>query len=299
MFDITWLAGHAKTNFHHHSSTTPLITKSGSKTTLSDLVKSSTPPCRLNPLLFNGHLQTMYTAVKEAGPPVYYKRHIFESTHTVYPGQFVVDFVVPPSVGKESTPNPELPERTTFYSAKEIEQIGKDDEKPMLICLHGLSGGSHEIYLRHVVAPITAAGWECCVVNARGCALSKVTTPHLFNARSTWDLRQTVKWLRQTFPNRPLYAVGFSMGANILSNFCGEEGANCELKAAVSCSNPWNLELSHWALRRTWIGHGLYLKVLGKSVVGLYEKNKEVVLQNKKIDHEKVMQCKYLYEFDR
>ncbi|KAF2652829.1 AB-hydrolase YheT, partial [Lophiostoma macrostomum CBS 122681] len=299
MFDISWLAGHARTSFHHHASTTPLTTKSGTKTTLSDLIKSSTPPCRLNPLLFNGHLQTMYTAVKEAGPPVYYKRHTFSSTHTVYPGQFVVDFVIPASVGQSLKPDPELPGRTTFYSPAEIEGMGSDDAAPMLICLHGLSGGSHEIYLRHVVAPMAALGWECCVVTARGCAMSKVTTPHLFNARSTWDVRQTVQWLRATFPKRPLYAVGFSMGANILTNYCGEEGERCELQAAVACSNPWNLELSHWALRRTWVGHELYLRVLGKSVVGLYEKNKEVILQNGEVDHEKVMHCKYLYEFDR
>ncbi len=92
------------------------------------------------------------------------------------------------------------------------------DTKPMLVTLHGLSGGSHEIYLRHVLKPIVDAGWEACVVNSRGCAKSKITTGILYNARATWDVRQVVKWLRKTFPNRPLFGIGYSLGANILVN---------------------------------------------------------------------------------
>lgn len=90
----------------------------------------------------------------------------------------------------------------------------------MVVVLHGLSGGSHEIYLRHVLKPLAEAGWEGCVVNSRGCAGSGITTGLLYNARATWDVRQVVEWLRERFPNRPLFGVGFSLGANILVNVC-------------------------------------------------------------------------------
>lgn len=56
------------------------------------------------------------------------------------------------------------------------------------------------------------------MVNSRGCAKSKITTGVLYNARATWDVRQVVHWLRKTFPNRPLFGIGFSLGANILVN---------------------------------------------------------------------------------
>ena len=166
-----------------------------------------------------------------------------------------------------------LPPRTTLYTKDEFANIASDDSKPMLITLHGLSGGSHEIYLRHVLAPLVADGnWEALVVNSRGCAMSEITTPILYNARATWDVRQTIKWCRETFPNRPLFAIGYSLGANILTNFLGEEGDECLLEAAVICSNPWNLEVSSKSLLRTWLGKEVYSKTMANSMKKLFDR---------------------------
>jgi predicted alpha/beta-fold hydrolase len=159
--------------------------------------------------------------VKAAGPPITYKRQIFESDDPRFAGTFAVDFVTQEQASVE---DPSLPPRTTYFSGNEFASIGSDDTKPMLITLHGLSGGSHEIYLRHVLEPLVdqseQGDWEAIVVNSRGCAMSKITTGILYNARATWDLRQTVKWCRKMYPNRPLYAIGYSLGANILTNVC-------------------------------------------------------------------------------
>jgi predicted alpha/beta-fold hydrolase len=296
---MSWLLGYGKTTYTSHASPAPIIGKSGSKTSLPELAQASIPPCRLNPFLFNGHLQTMFTAWKDPGPPIYYKRHISTSDHTVYPGTFAVDFVTTKEEGEAATKDAELPERTSLYSDKEWQNIASNDNKPMLIALHGLTGGSHEVYLRETLAPLTASGWEACVVNGRGCALSKITTPQLFNARATWDVRQTIRELRTLFPNRPLYAVGYSLGANILTNYCAEEGDKCVLTAAVSNSNPWNLELCNVELNRTWLGVEVYSRTMGKNLMGLYERHKEQMLQNQGIKKEVIEKCKYLYEFDR
>jgi hypothetical protein len=158
--------------------------------------------------------------------PITYKRKTFESTSTTYPGSFAVDFVVPTPNLPPTEPDLTLPPRTTLYEAREFDLLGSDDDKPMLILLHGLAGGSNEIYLRHALRPLTlnapseAERWEACVVNARGCALSKITSGKLYNARATWDVRQLVEWIRQKWPRRKLFAMGFSLGANILCNVC-------------------------------------------------------------------------------
>jgi uncharacterized protein len=211
---IRRLLGHSKTSFHHAPNPIELITKAGDKSTLLDICKTATPPCHLNPLLFNGHLQTFWTAAKSKDIPVYYKRKVFEAEDPAFAGSFAVDFVVAPYEETDES----LPPRTTYYEDTDFASIGSLDDKPMLVALHGLSGGSHEIYLRSVLWPIMQEEWEVCVVNSRGCAQSSITSEVLYNARSTWDIRQVVKWLVTMFPNRRLFGVGFSLGANILVN---------------------------------------------------------------------------------
>ncbi|KAK7526498.1 alpha/beta hydrolase fold family protein [Phyllosticta citriasiana] len=295
--DLSWVLGHSKTSFHHSNAPIKLNTKSGDSVSLADLAKDITPPCQLNPLLFNGHLQTCYTTVKSSDVPVVYKRKLFESENTNYPGTFAVDFVHRiPSAEADSS----LPPRTTYFTDQEFGEVGSDDSKPLLVTLHGLSGGSHEIYLRHVLAPLTSElGWEACVVNSRGCAMSKITTSIMYNARATWDVRQVVNWLRKKFPNRPLFGIGFSLGANILTNYLGEEGENCQLKAAVVCSNPWNLEVASWGLRKSWLGLEVYQRFMGNNMKKLFERHADQISKNPDIDPEKVRKIKYLYEFDR
>ena len=242
--DFWRLFGYAKTSFYHHYSPLSLPTKGTNtdeqpSTTLLDLCKQVTPTCRLNPLLFNGHLQTFWTAVKSQDILIYYRRRIFSAEEPQFAGTFAVDFTVKPYKGGDES----LPPRTTYYTDTEFDKIGSMDTKPMLVTLHGLSGGSHEVYLRHVLRPIIDAGWEACVINSRGCAKSKITTGVLYNARATWDVRQLVKWLRKTFPNRPLFGIGYSLGANILVN----------VRRAVDRIQSMSLVLMDIILRSTWV----------------------------------------------
>ncbi|KAK5118620.1 hypothetical protein LTR85_008085 [Meristemomyces frigidus] len=326
---MSWYPGSCRTTFTHSEEPLILPTKSGPKRAFPEICKDITPPCNLNPLLFNGHLQTAWTAVKSDGPAIHYKRRVFEAEDKAFAGHFAVDFVValPPSAGKAAEDGgPEdqglredpvgvghtkLPPRTTYFTEKKFDHLGSDDTKPLLITLHGLSGGSYEVYLRHVLAPLvekTAEGeklglsggeWEALVVNSRGCAGSKITSSILYNARATWDVRQVVKWCRQKWPKRPLYGIGYSLGANILTNYVGEEGENCLLNAAVVVSNPWKLEISSVLLQRTYVGLEIYSKTMGNNMRALFDTHKEQILKNKSLSEERISRLKYLHEFDR
>jgi predicted alpha/beta-fold hydrolase len=296
MMDFSWMLGRARMSWYHHPSPVEFTQEGSSKTiSLLEVAKQATPPCHLNPLLFNGHLQTFWTAVKGTDIPIFYKRHVFSAEDVNYRGTFAVDFVVPPYTGSDDS----LPSRTTNYTDEEFAALGSDDTKPMLIVLHGLSGGSHEIYLRAAIEPLVKARWEVCVVNARGCAQSKITSSVLYNARATWDVRQTVKWAREKWPKRKLYGMGFSLGANIMTNYLGEEGDKCLLTAAVIASNPWNLDASSLALQRSWIGMKVYSPHMGASMKKLFEEHVEQVSKNPRIDLEAVRKTRYLHEFDR
>jgi len=251
---FTYWPGACNITYTHHAAS-PLILPSktgGPSRALPELIKDSVPACNLNPFLPNGHFQTAWTAMKFDGPPIHYKRRTFAASQDSYAGHFTVDFVTAAPPPADSTRDEEgnlahdqglaedpvgvghhyLPPRTTYFSDAEFEALGSDggDEKPLLICLHGLSGGSYETYVRHVLAPLVeeselgkkAGGlsggeWEALVVNSRGCAGSRITNSFLYNARATWDVRQTVKWAREKWPRRRLFGVGFSLGANILT----------------------------------------------------------------------------------
>ncbi|KAL6910802.1 Alpha/Beta hydrolase protein [Trichoderma evansii] len=291
---MEWI-GKAKIEFTHAPTPRAIKQKDGSETDLLKICEASTPPCYLNPLLFNGHLQTMWTVTKPHAPAVYYKRKIFEAEHEAYHGSFAVDFVVEPHDGRSEG----LPPRTIYYSDEEFDSIGSDDSKPMLVVLHGLSGGSHEVYLRHTIAPLPEQGWEICVVNSRGCAGSKITSGVLYNGRATWDTRQMVRWLRKTFPNRPLFGIGFSLGANILTNYVGEEGSDCLLKGAVACSNPFNLDVASKMMASTLIGKEVYLRVMGTSMKAMIDGHKKELKQYSNLDLTAIANTTYLNEFDR
>ena len=67
--------GHAQTSFYSHDDpvTVPSKRSNTDSTPLLAICKKITPPCKLNPLLFNGHLQTFWTTVKNYDIPIYYK----------------------------------------------------------------------------------------------------------------------------------------------------------------------------------------------------------------------------------
>jgi len=50
-------------------------------------------------------------------------------------------------------------------------------------------------------------------------------------------VQEVAKW----YPNSKIMAVGFSLGANLLVNYLGEEGEYTPLTAAASLCNPHNL----------------------------------------------------------
>jgi predicted alpha/beta-fold hydrolase len=110
-------------------------------------------------------------------------------------------------------------------------------------------------------------------MNARGCCDSElkvfrvhvwipslahsptIQTTRYFNCGYTGDLRAVVCHIKDRYPRAPLIAGAFSLGANILTKYVGEEGrwgfhtmflvlsdvgASCVLDAAITMANPFD-----------------------------------------------------------
>lgn len=233
--------------------------------------------------LYTGFLQTI-----QAGNPlhkqwkIYYGRRIFRCTDG---SQFSVDYALP-------TPNsddwardvnyapiknlPRYPIRTRYLMPEEVSRLDNPDEtRPLLILIHGLTGGSHESYLRSVVAEIEekAPHFECCVITSRGCNRTKISTPTLFNGAWTIDLQRLVNHVREHQPQRPVYACGFSLGASILANYLGQQGDKSGIVAACVVSNPWDLNLASWSMNYSFISKYLCDRTMTQNLLRVLKNN--------------------------
>lgn len=275
----------------------------GEKITLTELIDNKVPEFRsgatdqLSSMLFNGHLQTCYTGIKSFDhiDEVYYRRYIL-----TYPdgGEGALDFAfndpVEPSLNTEVPyPNqkPFEPPLSGYYSylLPNDPNISSDDSKPMLLMCHGLTGGSHESYLRSIIKcfldsnhgeNIKGTDFIVCVLNSRGCCQSKITTAQLYNGGWTNDLRYCVQFLRKQFPNRSLYLMGFSLGASIVTNYIGEENAESVISCAMVMGTPWDLLESAKIIDYATIGSKIYSPILTQNLCKLVLDHEEVLERN-------------------
>lgn len=124
---------------------------------------------------------------------------------------------------------------------------------PVLIVMHGLTGGSEERYVQWMVrsAEESIPGIRCVVMNARGCSTSTLSSPRCFSAAWTDDIRATVKHVRAMVGSSAhVFAVGYSLGAGILAKFVCEDAGESGLTAAVACCASLDLSLSARLLER-------------------------------------------------
>lgn len=243
----------------------------------------------LHPALVNGHFQTAYAAYRpfKTIDLVNYKRLVL---HYPDKGEGTVDIAVKsldPKIDGNYVPASQkahrLPESYSFFSPED-PRLTSSDDKPMVIILHGLTGGSAESYARTLVNRITTMyNFEACVFNARGCCESSITTPQLYNAGWTNDIRFCVNELRSRYPNRKLYMVGFSLGASVMSNYIGEEGNNSQIKCAVALGNPWDLTHSSYYINNTKMGAKFYSPALAQNLIDMSKSHIEVLKKDPKL----------------
>jgi predicted alpha/beta-fold hydrolase len=65
----------------------------------------------------------------------------------------------------------------------------------------------------------------------------------------------------------PFIAVGFSMGANILTKYLGEEGPACPLTAAVSIANPYDFVATNGHITHCWFRKRVYNATITKNLL--------------------------------
>ncbi|GLT35752.1 hypothetical protein SLA2020_101790 [Shorea laevis] len=144
-------------------------------------------------------------------------------------------------------------------------------DSPLLILLPGLTGGSQDSYVRHMLLKAQNEGWRVVVFNSRGCGNSPVTTPQFYSASFLGDMYEVVDHVGSRYPEANLYAVGWSLGANILVRYMGQESHTCPLSGAVSLCNPFNLVVADENFHKGF--NNVYDKALAKSLREIFKRH--------------------------
>ncbi|KAL6944937.1 hypothetical protein ACO0QE_002379 [Hanseniaspora vineae] len=296
--------------------------------TLQDIIKKHAPQfvqnadLYLSRRLFNGHLQTVYTSYMLSSTKVlatnthaaYYRRLVLNYNDG---GEGTLDISVPlnqfVSAAKITQDLPEnvvnqtkpLPENISFLTREELKEFtdpkNAHDTSPLVLILHGLTGGSNEAYVTSLVQGFQKKGVYPCVLNSRGCAFSSITTPILYNGFWTDDVRFAVDYLKSIQPERKIYLVGISLGASVLTNYLGQEGDDSKVELGVGISVPWDMILSWQHLDSSMIGK-VYSKYMKNNCVELLNNNIEVLKTTTnpflKLNAETFKKTEYLRDFD-
>ncbi|WP_249582938.1 hydrolase [Pseudomonas viridiflava] len=115
-------------------------------------------------------------------------------------------------------------------------------DAPLVLVLHGLTGSSNSPYVAGLQKALATQGWASVALNWRGCSGEPNLLSRSYHSGASEDLAEVIAHLRSLRPLAPLYAVGYSLGGNVLLKYLGESGANSELLGAVAVSVPFRLD---------------------------------------------------------
>jgi uncharacterized protein len=118
-----------------------------------------------------------------------------------------------------------------------------EENLPLVILLHGLTGSSQSIYIKGLQHVLSQNNYRSVALNFRGCSGESNNSFRCYHSGETQDIDFLYKTLREREPTTPIAAVGFSLGGNVLLKWLGEQQNNVNLFAAVAISVPLVLSI--------------------------------------------------------
>jgi len=127
-----------------------------------------------------------------------------------------------------------------------LELVVGDDpggSAPVVLVLHGLEGNVHRAYVRLTLDHLAREGALPVALNFRGCGREPNLRPRFYHSGETTDIDFVLTRLGERFSGRPVGAVGYSLGGNMLLRLLGEGGNRVaqRVSAAAAVSVPYDL----------------------------------------------------------
>ncbi|WP_394130404.1 hydrolase [Shewanella maritima] len=112
------------------------------------------------------------------------------------------------------------------------------DGQAIMVIIHGLEGSASSHYARRMLNAAKEAGICAVVHHHRGCSGEPNRLTRSYHSGDIEDVAFTLEQLHQHYPNSPLYAVGYSLGGNVLAKYQGTYQDCSRLTRAVVVSAP-------------------------------------------------------------
>lgn len=176
---------------------------------------------------------------------------------------------------------------------------------PRVLLLHGLEGSAYSLHTQGLAQLVARAGWRGTVLNFRSCARDPARIrrrlrnrrARLYHAGEIDDLALVVRTLAAREPDAPLYAIGFSLGGNVLLKWLGEAGVGSAVRAAATISVPYDLAAS-----ARFLGYGVGRFYGARFLNRLRAKAMDVLIrfprETAHLDGERIRSLRTLGEFD-
>ncbi|KAI6109175.1 AB-hydrolase YheT [Pisolithus croceorrhizus] len=152
--------------------------------------------------------------------------------------------------------------KRTMLRLKDGGTFNLRPDAPIVVVLHGLTGGSYESYVRAILSPVCLPPSEG-GLGYRAVVGVPITSPQFYSAGHTDDFRQAIFYISTLFPNAPLLGV---------------EGQLCRLRSACVLGCPWNLTANNQRLDSSYIGH-VYSKGMGQNLINLLKSHLDSLSQ--------------------
>jgi len=168
----------------------------------------------------------------------------------------------------------------------------KDLSKPVVVILHGLGGSYRSPYISSLMQNLAKNGYSPVVMHFRGCGDRPNNSARSYHSGDTQDLREFIQSLHVN--QKELYAIGFSLGANVLLKYLGEEKEHSLIRKAIAVSTPFKLDICANELNKGF--SKIYQKHLLKTLKPLLEQ--KASYYDVRLKPQQIKEINSFWEFD-
>jgi hypothetical protein len=220
-------------------------------------------------LLKNRHVQTLYSSLFRKIPT-----HSFDiETFELKDGDFIECY---------------------WYNKRDA-----NNNKPIVLLFHGLTGSYKSPYILGTMSKLDKNGYDSVVVHFRSSSGLMNKKANSYHSGKTDDALEFIESLQKRYINSKIFAIGYSLGANVLLKLLGETANKSYFSAAVAISTPMQLDICSKQMNRGFskFYQHLLLKDLKKLLEQKYKTHDMKSLIN--LDKKDIKKISTFYEYDK